>query len=347
MKETVYDFTIELNWKLLSDVSKLDRFDASWSSIEKTEGQSLKQLKEVATVESVGASTRIEGSKLSDAQVQELIKKIDITKLDDRDSQEVVGYFNVLDVVTESYLDIEIATSSLKNLHNLLLKLSQKDDRHRGDFKQHENAVQATFPDGSSQIIFKTTEPGITTTDAITKLIKWYHQKKEVHPLIVAAAFVYEFLSIHPFQDGNGRLARILTTLLLLKSGYKWIEYVSFEHEIENHKKEYYKVLRNCQAQRPEEEITEWINFFIKSLLNIQSKLDKKIETVSMNKDLSPKEKLVLTYILNNPGCRSGQIAQNTNISKPTVKRIITHLLANKLIKKFGIKAGTNYSATA
>jgi len=299
MKEKVYNLELDLSWKVLRAISKIDRFDASWSSIEKIEGKSLKQLKSVATIQSVGASTRIEGSKLTDTEVEDLISSIDISKIEDRDSQEVVGYFNVLDLISDSFDEIEIKESNIKNLHKLLLKFSKKDDWHKGDYKQHSNAVQATFPDGTKQ---------------------------------------------HPFQDGNGRLSRLLTTMLLLKSGYKWIEYVSFEHEIENNKKAYYRVLRNCQAQRPNEDITEWIDFFLDSLINLQNKLDSKLEENGLESKLSPKEKEVLTFIGNNVGVKSGVISKELGISKPTIKRIISILLEQGLIQKHGKGAGTNYS---
>jgi len=167
MQTSVYNFTIKLDWKLIRLLNQIDRFDASWASIEKREGQSLKQLKSIATVRSVGASTRIEGSQLSDTQVERLLKQIDITKLEDRDSQEVVGYFNALDFISESGTDIHISQNNLNHLHQLLLQYSLKDEWHRGDYKQQSNAVEAHMPDGSRQVIFQTTEPGFQTIDAL------------------------------------------------------------------------------------------------------------------------------------------------------------------------------------
>lgn len=343
MKVKVYHFDLNLSWKILRALSQIDRFDASWSSVERLEGKSLKQLKNIATIQSVGASTRIEGSKMTDEAVKELLSNINISKIEDRDSQEVVGYFNVLDKISDSFREIDLTENNLKSLHNQLLKYSTKDAWHRGDYKQHVNAVEANFPDGTKKIIFRTTEPGIATNDAMREVLAWYKQEKEVHPLISCAAFVYEFVSIHPFQDGNGRLSRLLTTLLLLKSDYKWIEYVSFEYEIENKKKDYYISLRSCQAQRPNEDVTEWIDFFLQSLLNVQYKLEKKLELTSLEGALSPKEKMVYSYIINNPGCKSGEIAEDLNIPKPTVKRILTDFISKNLISKFGQGAGTNY----
>jgi len=344
MENKVYTFKITIDWELIRLISQIDRFDASWASIEKKEGQSLKQLKSIATVRSVGASTRIEGSKMSDEEVEVLLREIDITKLVDRDSQEVVGYFETLDLISESYDDIPITESSLKNLHNILLKHSKKDEWHKGDYKQHSNAVEAKLTDGTRQIIFQTTEAGFPTQDAMRLLIDWYLKDNETHPLVKCALFAYEFVSIHPFQDGNGRLSRLLASLLLLKHGYKWIQYVSFEHEIESRKTEYYRVLRNCQAQRPNEEVTEWIRFFFNALGNIQKQLMIKLESKGVETRLSPKEKSILTFIANHAGCKSGEIAKKLGIPSPTIKRILPELINQNLIEKFGTGPGTNYS---
>lgn len=344
MENKVHTFRLNINWKLIRLISQIDRFDASWTSIEKKEGQSLKQLKTIATVRSVGASTRIEGSKMSNEEVEVLLKEIDITKIVDRDSQEVVGYFETLDLISESFEEISITENSLKNLHNILLKHSKKDEWHKGDYKQHSNVVEAKLPDGTRQVIFQTTEAGFPTQDAMRQLIKWYDNDKETHPLVKCALFAYEFVSIHPFQDGNGRLSRLLSSLLLLKNGYKWIQYVSFEHEIESRKTEYYRVLRSCQAHRPNEDVTEWIQFFFDALGNIQKQLMIKLESKGIETRLSPRKKSILTFIENNAGCKSGEIAKRLGIPSPTVKRILPELIKQNLIEKFGIGPGTNYS---
>lgn len=344
MKNKVHTFSLNIDWELIRLISQIDRFDASWTTIEKKEGQSLKQLKTIATVRSVGASTRIEGSKMSDDEVEVLIKEIDIAKIVNRDTQEVVGYFETLDLISESYEDISITESSLKNLHNILLKYSKKDEWHKGDYKQHSNAVEAKLSDGTSQIIFQTTEAGFPTQDAMRILIDWYLNDKETHPLVKCALFTYDFVSIHPFQDGNGRLSRLLSTLLLMKHGYKWIQYVSFEHEIESRKTEYYRVLRSCQSQRPNEDVTEWIRFFFAALGNVQKQLMIKLENEGIQTRLSPREKSILTFIENNAGCKSGHIAKKLGIPNPTVKRILPELIKKKLIEKFGNGPGTNYS---
>ena len=198
--------------------------------------------------------------------------------------------------------------------------------------------------EGTKQIIFKTTEAGFATQDAMRALVDWYKNDKTTHPLVKCALFAYEFVSIHPFQDGNGRLSRLLSSLLLLKNGYNWIQYVSFEHEIENRKTEYYRVLRSCQAQRPNEDVTDWVNFFFDALNNIQSQLLNKLERSGIETQLSPREKSIITFIGNNPGCKSGDIAKKLNIPSPTVKRILPELINKNLIEKHGTGPGTNYS---
>lgn len=344
MENKVYTFKLNLDWELIELISKIDRFDASWSAIEKREGQSLKHLKTVATIKSVGASTRIEGSKMSNEEVEVLLDNIDISKMEDRDSQEVLGYFNALDLISESYKNINITEGDIKNLHNILLKYSKKDAWHRGEYKQQSNVVEATHSDGTKQIIFQTTEPGFATREAMASLIDWYKKDKKTHPLVRCALFTYDFLSIHPFQDGNGRLSRLLSTLLLLKNGYGWIQYVSFENEIETRKTEYYRVLQNCQQNRPNENVDAWVNFFFDSLVNIQDQLMNKLEISGIETSLSPREKSITVFIGNNPGCKSGEIAKKLGIPNPTVKRILPNLIEKNLIEKHGNGPGTNYT---
>ncbi|PUV22908.1 Fic family protein [Sphingobacterium athyrii] len=342
--ENVHTQKLDLNWKLISLISEVDRFDASWQAIERREGQSLKELKSIATVRSVGASTRIEGSKLSDDEVDVLLKSMDISKLQERDQQEVAGYFEVLDLIDESYEFIPVSENGLKNLHNQLLKYSEKDQWHKGDYKQHTNAVEAHLPDGTTQIIFQTTAPGFATEDAMREMFEWYDTDNITHPLVKVALFCYEFVSIHPFQDGNGRLSRLLSTLLLRKYGYQWIRYVSFEHEIESQKTEYYRVLRACQAQRPGEDISEWVMFFLTCLRNIQEALLRKLDARSVTQTLSPKEKTLLLIIEGNPGIKTSEIAGKMGASNSTIKRMLDKLINAKLIERHGSGPGSYYT---
>ena len=343
--QKIYTFSLELSMKLLNNVTEIHGFNGQWDVIEKREGHSLKQLKSIATVNSIGASTRIEGSRLTDDEVRVLIDKLKISKLEERDEQEVAGYFEALDTISESYKDIEINEGNIKNLHNILMKYCEKDHWHKGNYKQVSNSVEANLPDGTKQIIFRTAEPGIPTENAMKNLIEWYKLDNETHPIIKSSAFVYDFLSIHPFQDGNGRLSRLIGTLLLLRHGYSWIQYVSFEHEIESRKSEYYQILMSTQKQRPGENISQWIFFFIDCMKNIQNKLLNKLENKEKsNINLSPRDKSILNFIENHPGSKSGEISKKLDIPLPTVKKLLAQMVNEKLIQKFGLGAGTNYS---
>jgi Fic family protein len=346
MNNKIHTFSLGLDFKLMNELSSIDRFGGSWSIIEKREGrQTLKQLKSIATVASVGASTRIEGSKMTNEEVKALIfDNIKIEKLVERDQQEVIGYFSVLDIISESYRDIEISESSLMNLHNILMKYSEKDQWHKGKYKQLSNSVEATNPDGTKTIIFNTTAPGFPNEEAMRTLIVWYNADNTTPSIIKSAVFVYDFLSIHPFQDGNGRLSRLLGTLLLLKHGYSWIQYVSFEHEIESRKVEYYQVLMDCQQQRPGEDVYSWVIFFLDCLGNIQNKLMKKLDVQKSENQMSPREKMIFSFIDNHPGCKSGEIAEKLKLPLPTVKRILSSMVEGKFLMKYGAGIGTNYT---
>ncbi len=345
MADKIYTFYFNPDWmKLTNEISRIDRFDASWKTIEKKEALTLKHLRSVATVSSVGASTRIEGSKMTDAEVELLIKNLDINTLESRDQQEVAGYFRALDIIAESYPDIQVSEGDIKNLHKILLNDSEKDAWHRGGYKQQTNRVEAKQADGSRKTVFETTPVGRETEEAMAHLIEWYRSDEKTHSLIKAALFVYDFLSIHPFQDGNGRLSRLLATLLLLKQGYTWIQYISFEHEIERRKADYYRELMSCQSKRPGEEVYPWVVFFLDCLVAIQGLLMDKLARQANADKLSVREKRIYAMIENNPGVQSGTIATQLGIALPTLKKILATMVKNRFLTKHGIGAGTHYT---
>jgi Fic family protein len=291
----------------------------------------------------VGASTRIEGSMMTDDEVAVLIEKLSISTLEERDQQEVIGYFEALDTIAENHGSIGITESEIKYLHKILMRHGEKDAWHRGNYKQVSNAVEASFVDGTRQVIFRTADPGLETQDAMSRLFDWYRTDQETIPLIKAALFVYEFLSIHPFQDGNGRLSRLLGSLLLLKNGYSWIQYVSVEHEIESRKSEYYRVLMQTQRNRPGENVTDWLTFFISCLINIQDQLLLKLEEHKTDQPISPRDKRILFFIQNHPGCGSGEIAKKLDLVLATVKKSLSKMIVMGLITKEGRGKSTGY----
>lgn len=260
--------------------ARIDQFKGKWQQIGNKENRYLKELRSLATIQSIGSSTRIEGATLSNAEVESLLKVTKIKSFKTRDEQEVAGYYEVLELILDQYQFIEISISNIKSLHNQLLKYSDKDEKHKGEFKKFTNKVVATYPDGTQHVIFNTTEPLLVPRE-MEEMTAWANREsgnKDFHSLFVIATVIYEFLSIHPFQDGNGRLSRLLTSLLLLREGYDFVQYISFENIIEEKKSAYYRALISGQQYRSTEKeiIDEWVNFFLSCLEELIQKLEEK-----------------------------------------------------------------------
>lgn len=344
MENIVNTFKLNIDWRLINLISQIDRFDASWSALAKREGQSLKQLKYLAIVRSVGAAARIEGSKMTDDEIGVLLSKSDMSKIVDEDALEVVGYYETMDIISRSYADNWISEIGFKKLHDILMRYSAKDEWHKGDFKQLRNDVETKLPDGRKQIIFQTSTPGYPTQNAIQQLIAWYTNDNLTHPLVKCSLFAYVFIGIHPFQEGNWRLNWLISSLLMLKNGYEWIQFASIENEIESRKSEYYRILRGCQSRKPNEDVSDWVIYYLEALNNMQLHLKKSLETKGVENQLSPREKAILTFIGNHAGCKSGEIAKKLGIPSPTVKRLLPDLIDKQLITKYGTGPGTNYT---
>lgn len=339
--------------KTLKLVSEIDQFKGKWQQAVSRESRYLKELRKIATIQSIGSSTRIEGSKLTDKEVETLLKNVKITKFRSRDEAEVVGYYDTLKIILDNYRDISLDESRIFQLHGLLLKHSGKDENHRGRYKALPNSVTATYPGGAKRVIFKTTPPHLVRKE-MEELLHWTRgqiEKKEIHPLLVACVFVYEFLSIHPFQDGNGRLSRILTTLILLRADYDFIQYVSFEHQIEKDKKNYYRALIGCQKKRAKgnfEKIYEWSEYFLGSLLESTLKLDQKFEDhQDIGGYLNDRQKSILKFMHENKPVKISDIKQKfPKLNGNTLKKDLQILVAENYLEKIGEKRGSVYRLT-
>lgn len=264
-------------------ISKLDEFKGAWRALGTLAPDRLLALRRVATIESIGSSTRIEGSKLSDRAVEALLEKIEIKSFATRDEQEVAGYADVMELLFSSWEHIPFNENHITQLHRDLLAHSTKDDRHRGLYKKHENRV-AAFDEAGNEIatIFQTASP-FDTPRLMRELVEWVRYTREsqsLHPLLIVAIFVVVLLEIHPFEDGNGRLSRILTTLLLMQAGYVYVPYSSLESVIEQNKQGYYIALRLTQGtiRGDAPNWQPWITFFLSSLCSQVKRLEVKIE---------------------------------------------------------------------
>jgi Fic family protein len=275
--------TLAITPEILGLISQIDEFKGAWTAIGRISPERLTSLRRVATIESIGSSTRIEGAKLSDNQVEALLSGIEIKRLTSRDEQEVAGYAVVMETTFASWKDVPLTENHLRQLHRDLLQHSTKDERHRGAYKTRTNHVEAFGPDGESiGVVFQTATP-FDTPRLVTELVAWTQERldaNDLHPLIVIAVFIVVFLAIHPFQDGNGRLSRVLTTLLLLRAGYAYVPYSSLESVIEQSKDAYYLALRRTQGTVRTEtpDWQPWLIFFLRSLQQQKARLEKKIE---------------------------------------------------------------------
>lgn len=343
------DFDFQTNQSILKSISYIDSFKGRWNILEKQGNIYLRELRKIATIESIGSSTRIEGAKMTDIEVKELLDNLKITKLHTRDQQEVVGYYDTLELIYENYPDIQITKNYILQLHQQLLKYSDKDQRHCGKYKNLPNKVVANYPDGTQKVIFNTTEPHLVESE-MTELIEWTNKQVrliELHPLIIIGLFVYEFLSIHPFQDGNGRLSRLLTNLLLLKFDYQFILYLSFENLIEQKKKAYYEALVTGQKNRntKKERIDKWLLFFLNLMEILITRLEQKYDVIKRKGGyLNDRQKLIKEFIRKNQPVKLGDLAKKLNeISINTLKKDLQYLKKEQVIDSVGKNKGTIY----
>jgi Fic family protein len=275
--------TLQITPEILSLIARIDEFKGAWRALGTLAPDRLSALRRVATIESIGSSTRIEGSKLTDREVEHLLSQLSIQSFDTRDEQEVAGYAELMELAFSSWQDIPFNENYIKQLHQILLRHSEKDARHRGQYKTNSNSV-AAFDERGAQIgiVFETVTP-FDTPRLMAELVTWANDEREkgqLHPLLIIAIFVVVFLEIHPFQDGNGRLSRVLTTLLLMQAGYAYVPYSSLESVIELNKEAYYLALRQTQGtirtQAPDWQ--PWLVFFLRSLVEQVRRLERKVE---------------------------------------------------------------------
>jgi len=335
--------------KILKLIAEIDEFKGSWAALGQLAPDRLVSLRKVATIQSVASSTRIEGAKLSDSEVNVLLTGLDFNTFQSRDEEEVAGYAEAMNMILSSFEQIQPYENIIKQLHQLLLKFSSKDVRHRGQYKKLNNHVEAFGPSGNSLgIIFQTATP-LETPYRMETLCLWLRAsilESDEHILIIISKFILEFLEIHPFQDGNGRLSRALTTLLLLRSGYDYVPYSSMERIIEENKDQYYLSLRGAQTEDTKESVKlgNWIRFFLECLKKQKDSLQHKLEKEKSLMSL-PKLSVQIIIILKDHGSLSlSELVKLIGANRNTVKSHLFKLVNVNKIKQMGKGKGTTYS---
>lgn len=334
----------------LNLISEIDEFKGAWQQFGRLTPDRLSALKKVATIESIGSSTRIEGAKLSDSQVATLLSQVSNHSFTTRDEQEVAGYAYVCRQVCDHFSSIPLTENYIKQLHLWLLQYVDKDDRHRGEYKKIPIHIEAFDNEGKSLgIVFETSSP-IETPVKMQELIIWTNEtfkNKNIHPLIVIGIFVVIFLAIHPFQDGNGRLSRLLTTLLMLKSGYLYCPYTSLESIIEANKEQYYQALQKTQKswQDLKPDWIPWLHFFLSCLQRQKRHLEVKLENERiLLKSLSEISLQIIELLTKHGRLSISEVVAITKANRNTVKKTLSILLKDNYISKNGVGKATWYT---
>jgi Fic family protein len=342
--------TLEITLEILALISEIDEFKGAWRAIGRIAPERLANLRRVATIESIGSSTRIEGARLTDREVERLLSNLEITSFANRDEEEVAGYADAMETVFAHWGDIALTENHIRQLHRDLLKYSGKDERHRGGYKTLPNRIEAFGPDRESLgVVFETASP-FDTPGLMAELVQWTRvslRDAKLHPLLVIAIFVVVFLEIHPFQDGNGRLSRILTTLVLLQCGYTYVPYSSLESVIEQSKEGYYFALRQTQRTIRTEQPNwqPWVLFFLKALQQQKERLNKRIERERLVLGDLPDFSVRLLELAREQGRLAvADAAKLTGKSRNTIKDHIKALVEAGLLARHGAGRGTWYS---
>lgn len=341
---------IAITPEILKLIAEIDEFKGRWQVMETLAPEKLTSLKRIATIESVGSSTRIEGAKLSDQDVEKLLSGIKGKGLASRDEQEVAGYADAMHMIFESSESITLTDNHIKQLHGVLLKYSTKDEEHRGQYKKVPNHVEAFGPDGKSLgVVFETATP-FETSGWMQELVEWFNQSTQEeshHPLILIGIFVVVFLAIHPFKDGNGRLSRILTTLLLLRAGYGYVPYSSMESIIENNKDNYYLALRRTQQTiRTKKQNWEyWLVFFLKTMAKQKNNLAAKVkEEQALRAALPALSRQILELAKTRGEITVKEIEEATSANRNTIKVHTKKLVASNYLMQVGQGRGARYT---
>lgn len=343
---------IAITSDILNKIAEIDRFAGSWSSDElKLTPADLKSMKRVATIESVGSSNRIEGNKMTDAEIEALFSNIDKKSFSSRDEEEVAGYSDLINTIFENYEDIPLTENYIKQLHQILLKYSQKDERHRGEYKTDTNRVAAYDAAGrETGTIFETAAP-FDTPRLMRELVQWTNDTLSdhfLHPLIVIGVFVVHFLSIHPFLDGNGRLSRALTVLLMLKSKYGYMPYASMESVIEANKDAYYRALRGTQKTiwSDKTDYEPWLSFFMTSLQKQKRTLESKIQKLQQSNidKLSSTARQILDVFSGTPELTMAELVRKTGKTEITIRKSVQNLVKKGFLTKLGTTRGAFYT---
>ena len=333
---------------IVSKIAQIDELKGRWISGAQLSPQVLGRLKRSVLITSTGASTRIEGARLSDEDIEKMMRGINIQKFTNRDKQEVKGYYELLENIFNSWKKLQFNENAIKHFHQELLRYVDKDKIHRGEYKKQENKVYMVDDLKNPIAVLFDTTPAYLTPKEMQELTEWTQnalKEKKYHPLLIISNFIVEFLAIHPFQDGNGRLSRVLTNLFLLKEGYLYMPYVSHEKLVEDNKPEYYVALRKSQKtfKTKHEDIVAWLDFFFTVSLKQSQMAVELLSKEKVEKLLTNKQLVVWEYLNKVDKSAPLEIAEKTKVAYGTVRQALDKLMRLKKIERVGLGRSTRY----
>lgn len=349
MVQNRFSKRISLTQAILAKIAKIDELKGLWQGSVRLGPQILGRLKFWVIITSTGASTRIEGARMTDDEIARFLRGFKGKRPKSRDEQEVAGYADLIGRIFDSWKTIKLSEGWILQFHSILLTFSDKDRAHKGKYKSAPNTVVMMDERGKQVVLFDPTPPYLVEAE-MRSAIEWANRELEggeTHPLLVIANFVFEFLAIHPFADGNGRVSRALTNFLLLRAGYGYVPYVSLDEIIEGTKSEYYLALRATQKRHKtkREDLTPWVLYLL-TILTVQAERARALMENDQPEKLLSEKQAAVYRLFDGPkelGVAEIYALLKGTVSQPTVKQALSRLTKLKLLERIGQARGTRY----
>lgn len=346
MKIFNYSKYKDVTWdnEIMGYISQIHEFKGRLSSSELKSKAQINKLVEIAKIQSTEASNKIEGIVTTATRIKQILGNKTTPK--NRDEKEILGYRDVLNTIHENYEFIPIKSSYILQLHRDLYQYSEKSIG--GKYKNVQNYIAETQADGSSLVRFQPLTPS-ETPEAVERLCEEFNiisSECGIDPLILIATFILDFLCIHPFNDGNGRMSRLLTLLLLYKFDYNVGKFISLEKIIEETKNEYYDALQLSSTgwldnnNDPTEFIKYMLSVILKAYRDFETRVNILLEKKS--KAITQVQNIIATQI--GKFTKSDIVALCPTLSETTIERCLKELLNNGLLVKHGDRKSTFYT---
>ena len=328
--------------EIVSYLSQIHEFKGAQTVFIEIKADALTPLIEIAKIQSIEDSNKIEGIYTSDERLRALVK--DTTRPKTCAEREIAGYRDVLNVIHDSFDTIPISQNYILQLHKILY--SHMNNPMAGKTKSVQNYISASYPDGHVETLFAPLSP-FETPEALDKICEEYNRvigNFEVEPLIAIPIFIHDFLCIHPFNDGNGRMSRLLTTLLLYRSGFYVGKYISLESKIAKNKDLYYDALRQSQYgwHEGKEDAIPFIKYLLGTILSAYKDFEDRFALVEVK---LPAIEMVRQASMNKIGRFKKQDIHELcpSLSISSIERALRKLVDSKELKREGAGKSTCY----